>query len=885
MNQQSPIPPKWADRFLEWFCHPYLLEEIQGDAYELFEQRCKKEGVKIARRRFIWDVLRSFRLSTIKNLNPTPIMLRNNFKTAFRQIKRQKFYSAINIAGLALGVACCMLIALYIKDELSYDKQHSNIDNLYRISLDINLGEWESVSNAIPPILPKTLAAEIPEVAQVARLNPYFGNAGTNLVKKEGEANNKFEENFVYADQSLFELFDLPLIFGDKAKLLTEPQTIVITKKIADKYFPHQDPVGQNFVLNNDVKQSFKITGVIENIPDQSHFHFDFFISMPSLTDAETNTTWVSNNYYGYVALKEGTNVVDLTQKFHEFSMRNFAPQFKDIQNIDLIEKEKSGEYYRVALQPVSEIHLFSGQHSAFLEEGGDIRYVRIFGLIALFIFIIALVNFVNLSTARSANRAKEVGVRKVLGSVKSQLVTQFLIESILMSFIAFFIGSFIAYGLLPYFNELSGKNLSIPFSSLSFLPILFGLAIVVGLLAGLYPAFYLSSFEPIKVLKGKLSTGAKSGWLRSGLVIGQFAISIGLIIGTIVVYQQMDFVQNKKMGFEKDQVMLVNDTYTLGDQAKTFRNALKEIPEIKDATMTPFLPLDGARRNSMAFNAKSENASQEQFYIQAWPVDENYLATLGMNIKAGRNFSTEMATDNYAVILNETAVKNFGLQDPIGQQVESPFLDAPYTVIGVVEDFNYESLKGEIRGLGLFLSDNNETISVKASTKDMANMIQKTEALWKTFAPTQPFRYTFLDDRFAKMYVTESRVSQLFTIFSLLAIFIACLGLFAMATFMTEQRTKEIGIRKVLGASVPNIVFQLSRNFLFLVVGGLIIAAPIAWYQMNDWLANFTYHIDFEWWVIGIAGLLVLLIAFLTVGGQSLKAALANPINSLKAE
>lgn len=885
MSPQSPIPPKWADRFLEWFCHPHLLEEIQGDAYELFERRCKKEGVQIARRRFTWDVLRSFRLSTIKNINPTPIMLRNNFKTAFRQIKRQKFYSAVNIIGLALGIACCLLIALYIKDELSYDKQHRNIDNLYRISLDINLGEWASISNAIPPILPKTMAAEIPEVAQVARLNPYFGNAGTNLVKKEGETNNQFEENFVYADQSLFELFDLPLIFGDKVKLLTEPQTIVITKKIADKYYPYQDPVGETFVLNNDVKQSFKITGVIENIPDQSHFHFDFFISMPSLADAETNTTWVSNNYYGYLALKEETNPTDLKQKFHDFSLRHFAPQFKEVQNIDLIEKAKNGEFYRVTLQPVSEIHLFSGEHSAFLEDGGDIRYVRIFGMIAFFIFIIALVNFVNLSIARSANRAKEVGVRKVLGSFRSQLVTQFLIESTLMSFIAFILGGFMAHYLLPYFNELSGKDLSIPFTNLGFYPLLFGLAIIVGLIAGGYPAFYLSSFQPAKVLKGKLSRGTKSGWLRSGLVIGQFAISIGLIIGTIVVYQQMNFIQNKKIGFDKDRVMLINDTYTLGDQAKTFRNALKEIPEIKNATMTPFLPLDGARRNSMAFNAKGENVNKEQFYIQAWPVDENYLPTLDMKIKTGRNFSLEMKTDNYAVILNETAVKNFGLEDPIGQQIESPFLDAPYTVIGIVEDFNYESLKGQIRGLGMFLSDNNETISVKANTKDMSNIIQKTEALWKTYVPTQPFRYTFLDDRFATMYVTESRVSQLFTIFSLLAIFIACLGLFAMATFMTAQRTKEIGIRKVLGASTFNIVLQLSKNFLYLVLLGLLIAAPIAYFQMEAWLNNFEYRIDMEWWMFALSGLLVLIIAFFTVGGQSLRAAMANPINSLKAE
>lgn len=879
MNQHFPKPPKWADRFLEWFCHPDLLEEIQGDAYELFDVRCKKDGLKVARRRFIWDVLRSFRLSTIKNLNPTPIMLKNNFKVAFRQMKRQKFYTTVNITGLALGIACCLLIALYIKDELSYDQQHPNVENLYRVYRHGNLKEWKGKSAPIPPMMPVVMKAELPEVTSYARLNPYFGNAGTNLVRRATEKENKFEEGFVYADQSLFELFHLPLIEGDITAILTEPNTLVITQRMAQKYFPNQSAIGETLILNDDINQSFTITGVTENLPEQMHFNYDYFISMTTLSDSE-QLQWISNNYYGYVTLKAGTDLARLNDKLQAFSDKYFIPAFKESQlDLDL----SDGQFYRIRLQPVSDIHLYSDGYDPQLAENGDIRYVRLFALIAFFIFAIALVNFVNLSTARSANRAKEVGVRKVLGSMKGQLITQFLVESVLMSIFAFIVGSLIASFSLPFFNELSGKTLEIPSTDFTFFPLFLLAAIVAGLLAGLYPSFYLSAFEPIKVLKGKLSRGAKSGWLRSGLVVGQFAISIGLIVATIVVNEQMNFIQNIKLGFEKDQILLIQDTYTLEDQKMSFKRALKDIPEVKNASMSSYLPLDGGNRNSMAFYTNSSENGQTQLGMQVWRVDEDYINTLGMKIVEGRNFESNMTTDSQAVILNQSAVEEFGLVDPIGKQIRGPFMDNPLTVIGVIEDFNFESLKGEVKSLGLFLAESNSVISVKANGQAIDNLIAKTEALWKTFAPTKPFRYTFLDDRFAKMYMAEDRAGKLFGTFSLLAIFIACLGLFAMATFMTEERTKEIGIRKVLGASTWNIVLQLSKSFLYLVVGGLVIAIPVAYSQMSNWLNNFEYRIALEWWIFGVAGLSVLVIAFLTVGSQSFRAAMANPIKSLK--
>lgn len=818
-------------------------------------------------------------------------MLKNYFKIAFRQLKKQKFYSTVNILGLAIGVACCLLIALFINDELSYDKQHPNAQNLYRIYIDYKMTGIERIGNAVPPILPRTLKAEIPEVKEVALLNSYYGNAGSNLIRRQNDKNNQFEDKFAYIDQSFLELFHLPLAPINNGPtstkdLLTKPNTILITKRIAEKYFNNSNPVGEIFILNDEVEQSFTITGVIENIPAQSHFHYDFFMSMSTLEDSRNNPTWVSNNYFGYVSLTPGTDPKTLESKLEEFTFRNFGPEFKETFQTDLTALKNNGQHMKVGLQPVTDIHLYSDNRVPTLESQGDIRFVKLISAIAFFIFLIALVNFVNLSTARSSNRAKEVGLRKVLGSFQKQLITQFLTESVLMSIIAFIIGGSIAALFLPSFNDLAGKELVIPFTSISFIGTMLGISVIVGLLAGLYPSFYLSAFQPVKVLKGKLSMGAKSGWLRSGLVVIQFTISIGLIIGTMVVYSQMQYIQNKKLGFKKDQVLLIQDTYNIFDELPLFKDALQEIPEAKSVTISSYLPLDGGSRNSAVFYPEGKNSSADQVLLQNWYIDEDYFSTLSMELIAGRNFKEELLSDSTSIILNETAVRTFKLGDkPLGKKVTSPYYDDDYTVIGVVKDFNFESLKGKVEPLSFIRAMSSSVVSIKTTTNEMDNLITKAESTWKKFAPSKPFRYDFLDDRFATMYKTEDRIGTLFGIFSLLAIFIACLGLLALATFMTEQRRKEIGIRKVLGASVPTIVFQLSKKFLTYVLIGLVIAIPIAWTYMGNWLNNFAYRINMEWWMFAAAGILAIGIAFVTVGLQSLKAALENPVDSIKAE
>jgi putative ABC transport system permease protein len=668
---------------------------------------------------------------------------------------------------------------------------------------------------------------------------------------------------------------------GDRAHALSEPNTMVLSKGKADKYFPKQDPVGKIMVLNNDVAHPYKIGGVIQDFPATSHIHYDFLLTMTGhqLWDGE-QTTWMASNYPVYILLKKGSDPALFQSKLKLILTKYYIPALKASGNKEADDVVKNA---KILVQPITDVRLYSSSIDDRLEKG-DIKFIWLFGAIAVFILVIAGINFINLATARSANRAKEVGLRKVVGSYRSSLIKQFLTESILFSFLSFALGMLLAILLLPYFNTLAAKSMTIPWTAWWLLPLLIGAVFVIGIVAGIYPSFYLSSFKPISVLKGHLSKGTKNSFLRNGLVIFQFTTSIILIIGTIVIYTQTKYILNKKTGFDKDQLLLIQGTNTLEDKRDAFKNELLKSSEIKSVSIGDYLPISGTKRDGNTFWKEGKIKEDIGVGSQKWVVDHDYLKTLGMHIIEGRYFSKDMASDSAAIVINKTMAAKLGLKDPLGQRIENGW--QKFTIIGVMDDFNFESMRQDVTPLSLILGNYNSSIvSVKISGADTKSVISYVSSLWKSFSPNQPFRYTFLDESFANMYADVQRTGSIFTSFAILAIIIACLGLFALSAFMAEQRNKEIGIRKVLGATVSGITTMLSKDFVKLVVISIVIASPVAYWAMSKWLQDFAYRISISWWMIAAAGLAAIIIALITISFQSIKAAVANPMKSLRTE
>ncbi|MEO8765378.1 MAG: FtsX-like permease family protein, partial [Ginsengibacter sp.] len=635
--------------------------------------------------------------------------------------------------------------------------------------------------------------------------------------------------------------------------------------------------------LNDNKDRPYKVGGVMKDFPTASHLQYDFFLTLSGVELWQGEQAgWGSSNYPIYLLLRPGTNVAQLEKKLTSGIVKNYVIPNAVASGQSAKEAGEFAKNASVHLQPVSDIHLKSYDIHDTLSHG-DMRFVWLFGAIACFILLIACINFINLSTAKSANRAKEVGLRKVVGSYRSSLVQQFLTESLLFSFLSFVLGLLLAWALLPYFNRLSAKSLIIPWGAWWLLPLMISAAFVIGFFAGLYPSFYLSSFKPINVLKGQVSRGSKNSILRNGLVVFQFTTSIILIISTLVIYNQTHFILNKKVGFEKDQVLLIQGTNTLGAQVKSFKDELLKLSEIKSASISDYLPIAGTKRNGNTFYNEGKKKEESGIDTQFWVVDADYLQTMGMKLVAGRNFSPRMPTDSQGVVINQTLANKLNLKDPIGKRITNGY--GIFNVLGVVQDFNFESMRDQIGGLCMFLGNSPSIVSVKVKTADIKNLIPSITAVWKKFSPSQPIRYTFMDESFANMYADVQRMGSIFTSFAALAIIIACLGLFALSAFMAEQRNKEIGIRKVLGASVSGITTMLSKDFVKLVVIAIVIASPIAWWAMTKWLQDFVYRITISWWMIGSAGLVAVVIALITVSFQAIKAAFANPVQSLRSE
>ena len=809
-------------------------------------------------------------------------MLRNYLKIAWRNLRKQRGLSFINIFGLAIGLACCLLITLYVLDELSYDRYNAKAGRIYRIHTDVKFGGNDSRSAVSADPIGPTLKQDYPQVEQFVRLH----QRGTWLVKRAGSTNSLREDNITFADSTLFDVFTLPLVAGDSRTALTSPNTVVISESAAKRHFGNQDPMGQTLTFDTD--QNYKVTGVMRDMPANSHFRSDFFPAM--LSDGYRWGQWLSNNHHTYVVLREGTDYRQFEKNFDAVIEKYVGPQALQFIGVTLAQFRQAGTRFEFSLMPLTDIHLHS-KETIQLAPNGDIQYVYIFSAVALFILLIAGINFMNLATARSANRAKEVGVRKVLGSERHQLMGQFMTESVLMTALAMVLALIMVAVSIPFFNDLAAKQLSIQhLFSPYWLPALVVLPIVVGLLAGSYPAFFLSSFKPISVLKGKVNGSFNRSGLRSGLVVFQFMMSVILIVGTIIVYRQITYIQSKNLGFKRDQVLTVNDVYAIGKQAETFKQEVLRLPGVVSGSISGYLPTP-SNRSDNSFFPEGKIDQKNAVSMQTWGVDHDYVKTLGMNIVQGRDFSREFGADSSNIILNETAAKLFGGSNLIGKRVlqftnpQEKTSIKTYTVIGVVKNFHFESLRHNIGALAMVLDPNSGAASFRLSSTDIPALVSQVETKWKEVAPGQPFSYAFLEDSFDAMYRAEQRIGTIALTFALLAILIACLGLFGLAAFMAEQRTKEIGVRKVLGASVFSIVGLLSKDFLRLVLIAIVVASPIAWWAMNQWLKDFAYKIDIEWWYFALAGLLAVGIALLTVSFQSIKAALMDPVKSLRSE
>ena len=810
-------------------------------------------------------------------------MLKNYLKISWRNLVKYKTFSIINISGLAIGLACFILIALYVLDELSFDRFHEKSDRIYRVNSEIRMGGSDLRLAVASDPMGATLKHDYPEVEEYVRL---YASSGSKLIKKGSSFIT--ENNVAHADSTIFNVFTLPAIAGVTKTALNEPNTVVISKSAAIKYFGTHEAVGKTLETDDNNSTLYKVTAVIKDIPQNSHFHFDFLFSMDNVSYDFGD--YLSHNFHTYILLKPGTDYRTFEKHFPQYINKYILPQAQQLMQIKSMDDfVKDGNKLAYTLIPLTKIHL----HADFVPEldaNGNIQYVYIFSAVAIFILLIACINFMNLSTARSANRAKEVGIRKVLGTEKRSLVQQFLTESTLMAIFSLFIALVIAWMVIPLFNDVSSKQLTLQ-SLLQFrvLAVLLAMPIIVGLLAGSYPAFFLSSFQPIQVLKGKINAGFKRNILRSSLVVFQFSISILLIIGTMVVYKQLNYIQTIKLGFNKDQVLVINGTGSLGNNATAFKNEILNMPGVISGSLSGYLPVEQSSRNDRTYSTEAVMNGKNGFNMQTWQIDYDYMKTIGMDVIAGRNFSPEFGSDSSGVIINETTAKILGYQDPIGQKLyalnEPGAQPSVFNIVGVVKNFHFESLRQNIAPLCFVLGNSPWLASFKVKSGDIQGLVKQVENKWKAMAPALPFSYRFLDESFDNMYRTEQRVGKIALSFAVLTILIACLGLFGLATYMAEQRTKEIGVRKVLGASVTNIINMLSADFLKLVLISAIFAVPLGWWAMNIWLRDFAYRVQIGWWIFIVAIGVAVIIALCTVSFQAIKAAVANPVKSLRTE
>lgn len=802
-------------------------------------------------------------------------MFKYYYKIATRNLWRNKGFSAITIMGLAIGLATCLLIALFVIDELRYDTYNKNASRTYRINADFLVNGSTFRERYAPSQFGPVLKQDFPQIEEYVRFLQQ-----NNILVKKGEQ-TLLESNVCFADSSIFDMFDLKMIAGDPVTALRNPNSMVISETMAKKYFNSVDVVGK--ILETDNIYTYTVTGVIKDVPSQAHLHFDFIRAMSGREESR-NIEWMSDNFTTYVRLRPGTTEAQLNGYLRQATRKYMEHDLRRLTGSGMDDLEKKGGHFGYKAIALRKIHLYSDLSSE-QETSGNIQYIYIFIITAIIILLIACINFMNLSTARSAGRAKEVGLRKVMGSERGSLIIQFLSESVITSFCAMLIAIVIAVLLVPYLNDLSGKSLEITAASLTWiLPLLLAVVVLVGLLAGSYPAFFLSSFEPVKVLKGKLASGFKSSWLRNSLVIFQFAAAILLLVGTLVIYNQLSYIRNKQLGYDRQQVIVLENTQALWIHAKGFKEDVLKLPGISAGTMTGSLPTETSHDTNI-YSKDAARSEGQVMGINEWYIDTDYFHTLGMHMAGGRNFSPDMPTDTNALIINETAAKMLGFNDITDKYLYNN--NRQMKVIGVVKDFNAGSLRDKIPPAVFKLGEYHARMAFRINTNNIQGTIKKIEALYhaRPSMQGQPFRYSFMDDDFNRLYQSEDRTGKLFISFAILAILIASLGVFGLITYAAEQRKKEIGIRKVLGASVSSIVAMLSADFVKLIALAAVIAVPLSWLLMDKWLQNFAYRININWVVFVLSILLMIVVTLATVSIKAIKAATINPVKSLRAE
>ena len=807
-------------------------------------------------------------------------MLKNFVKIATRNLTRNKFYTIINVGGLAISIAVCTLILLFVQSEISYDDYHPNKENLYRIALERIYPDHVSEYAYIPAGIAPQAYIDFPEVESFVRVFKSF-----NEVNIQIEDRSYLESRFMAADSNFFEIFGIKLIQGDPEKVFDLQNGVVLTESTAKKYFGDEQAMGKT------LKGGFGdliVTGISQDVPENTHFKYDLLTNIQLLGFIQ-QPSFISFTVMSYITLQEGYDSDNLTERLDQIVETYAAGQIERNQGISFEDYKAAGNGYNYYLQPIQDIHLKS-HLEAEAEPNGNITYIYIFISISVFVLALAAVNFINLATARSTERAKEVGIRKVLGSFKKQLVQQFLVESILVSVLGTLIGIGLVFLALPYFNELAQKQIEFDLlSNVFIIPGFVGFALFIGLVAGVYPAFVLSTFNPAVVLKGKVITGQKGAWIRNGLVVFQFGISITLICCTLIVNDQMQYLQNKELGFDRENTLVVKQAFSL-PSIPTFQERIKNIPGVQGVGASSAMPGDG-----VFFGASFRTgASGEGVALNCAYFDDDYIETMGMTVTQGRGFSKDFK-DSLYILINEAAISALGLQgDPIGQRVtQISGNGAPgtvvYQVVGVLKNYNYKSLHTEITPMAIFSTESANSFTpylpVKIQSNDLPTTLVSIEAIWSEMSPNVPFTYNFLDENLDQLYAAEQRSGYLFVVFTAIAISIACVGLFGLAAYIVGNRVKEIGIRKVLGASSKGVVFLLLKDFNKLVIISIVLALPVTVLIMNPWLEGFAYYQSIQWQNFLLAGLIALVIAWGTVSYQSIKAAIANPIKALRSE